>query len=117
MKCGEKWGKGHKCPDKVSLHVLEEFLEAIHHDDETDASSDSSSDAGEAFCLSQCAVAGVQGRKTIKLLGLVSKQEILILIDSGSSCSFFSDKAAAALHCKVTPAPKVSVTVANGQKL
>jgi len=26
MKCGEKWGRNHKCPDKISLHVLEELL-------------------------------------------------------------------------------------------
>ena len=29
MKCGEKWGKNHKCPEKVAMHVLEEFLEAV----------------------------------------------------------------------------------------
>lgn len=26
MKCGEKWGRNHKCPDKISLHVLEELI-------------------------------------------------------------------------------------------
>lgn len=29
FKCGEKWGPNHKCPTHVSLHVLEELLEAM----------------------------------------------------------------------------------------
>ncbi|CAD6219531.1 unnamed protein product [Miscanthus lutarioriparius] len=119
MKCGEKCGKNHKCPDKVSPHVLEEFLEAVQteppQDDLTEDSSDDDDD--EIFSLSQCAVEGVQGKKTIKLSGLVNHQEILILIDSGSSCSFISDKTVQALQCSVTSAPSVLVTVANGQKL
>jgi len=52
-------------------------------------SSDKSSDdeGDEIFSLSHHANEGVQGKKTIKLSGLVNHQEILILIDSGS---FFS---------------------------
>ena len=33
FKCGEKWGSGHKCPNHISIHVLEELLEAV---DDTD---------------------------------------------------------------------------------
>ena len=29
FKCGEKWSPGHTCPAQVSLHVLEELLEAM----------------------------------------------------------------------------------------
>jgi hypothetical protein len=29
FKCGEKWGPAHKCPAHVSLHVLEELLDAM----------------------------------------------------------------------------------------
>jgi hypothetical protein len=32
MKCGEKWGRNHKCPDKIALHVLEEYLELLSED-------------------------------------------------------------------------------------
>lgn len=107
-----------KCPEKIALHVLEEFLEAVQADQPVDISSDESSEEEEeVFSLSQCAAAGVQGRKNIKLSGLVNKQEILILIDSGSFCTFLSDKAVKALNCSVTNALAVSVTVANGQKI
>lgn len=114
MKCGKKWGKGHKCPDKISLQVLEEVLDVLQPEPTTDHSSDSSSEEDEAFSLSHQAAVGVQGRKTIKLTGRVNNQEILILIDSSSSCTFLSDKVVQALNCQVTSAPSVSVTVANG---
>ena len=78
-------------------------------------SEESSED--EVFSLSQAATVGVQGRKTIKIIGLVNSQEILILIDSGSSSSFLSQKTADTLKCDLTSAPPVTVTVANGEKI
>jgi len=32
MKCGEKWSKQHRCPDKTALHVLKEVLHAMQHE-------------------------------------------------------------------------------------
>ena len=67
--------------------------------------------------LSNFAAAGVQGKKTIKLTGLVNNQQILILLDSGSSCTFISEKSVDTLRLAVTKVPPVSVTVANGEKV
>jgi len=47
----------------------------------------------------------------------VGNKEILILIDSGSSCTFISDKIIQGLNCAVSDTAPVSVTVANGQKI
>jgi len=95
MTCGEKWNRNHTCPKKVALHVLEELMAAVQPDSFSEQSSDKSSDdeGDEIFSLSYHANEGVQGKKTIKLSGLVNHQELLILIDSGSSCPFISDKA------------------------
>jgi hypothetical protein len=30
MKCSDKWGKGHRCPKQIPLHILEEVLDAMH---------------------------------------------------------------------------------------
>lgn len=32
FKCGEPWARGHKCPDKVPLHIMEELLEVLQLD-------------------------------------------------------------------------------------
>jgi predicted aspartyl protease len=106
MKCGEKWGRNHKCPEKVALHVLEEVMEAVQPDTTTEEVSDTttedSSDEKQVFALSNFVAAEVQGKKTIKLTGLVNNQQILILIDSGSSCTFISEKAVDTLRLAVT---------------
>lgn len=122
MKCGEKWSKQHKCPEKVSMHVLEEVLAALQFEEgvktvTTDSSDDEDEDEQQIFQLSHSAAEGIQGRKTIQLCGLVNNQEILILIDSGSSCTVISESAVGTLQCSVSRVPSVTVTVANGQKV
>lgn len=34
--CGDPWARGHKCPDKVPLHIMEELLEVLHLDEPPD---------------------------------------------------------------------------------
>ena len=103
---------------KVALHVLEEFMELISDESPPDQNTLDSSDEYEAvFALSQSAAVGVPGKKTIKLHGIVKDQELLILIDSDSTCTFISDKTATALNCVLMPAPPIQVTVADGDKL
>ena len=71
MKCGEKWGRNHKCPEKVSLHVLEEVMEIFPEAIKSKPTSDEFSD-DEVFSLSQATTVGVQGRKTIKITRIVN---------------------------------------------
>lgn len=63
IKCGEKWNKQHKCPDKISLHVLEEILEAMCSGSASSSSDDSKDDStdeeSEVFQLSSSATEGV----------------------------------------------------------
>ena len=91
---------------------MEIFPEAIKSEPTSDESSDD-----KVFSLSQAATVGVQGKKTIKITGLVNSQEILILINSCSSSSFLSEKTANTLQCALTLAPPIYVIVANGEKL
>jgi hypothetical protein len=75
MRCGEKWTKQHKCPEKVPLHVLDEVLEALHSDHSKENPSNDSSDDedGDIFTLSKFVAKGVHGHKTIKLSGMIQK--------------------------------------------
>lgn len=120
MRCGEKWNRNHKCPEKISLHVLEEVLDILPTTtNSSDASSDSGGDSsdGEVFALSHCANIGIQGKKTIRLAGKVQDRDILILIDSGSTGTFLSESTAALLKCPVQTVAPIQVTVANGDKV
>lgn len=93
-------------------------MELLPTDQPKDSGSDpSNSSEDEIFSLPHCASVGVQGKKTIKLHALVNNQELLVLIDSGSSSTIISDKAAHSLHCSISKAPPVQVTVANGDKI
>jgi len=93
-------------------------MELISDESPPDQNTSDSSDEDEAvFALSQSAAVGVPGKKTIKLHGIVKDQELLILIDSGSTCTFISSKTANTLNCVLRPAPPIQVAVANGDKL
>jgi hypothetical protein len=120
MKCGEKWGKGHRCPKQVPMHILEEVLEVMQQGssstEEVDTKSISSDDEEELLSLSLSAVQGIQGPKTLKLQGLIQKQEILILVDSGSSSTFISSATATRLQLPQQQAPELLVTIAMDPK-
>lgn len=117
MKCGEKWGRGHRCPKQVPLHILEELLDIMSLEDSLEKQSDDSSSDEEVLSLSVAATEGIQGKKTMRLHGMVNKQQLLILVDSGSSNTFISQQAVTKLQCSQESAPAVTVSTANGQKL
>lgn len=94
MNCGEKRGTEHKCPRNVPLHVLEELMEVLQLEgDDTEIRDGDSKNSEEEILMSisQSAAVGVQGKRTIRLQGCIGDQEVLVLIDSGSSGKFISE--------------------------
>jgi len=92
FKCGEKWSNHHKCPQHIPLHVLEEILDAIEpvsdsSDDEPDQALDSES---PVLAIADKTEPHQPTRRTMKLLGTIAKQQVLILVDSGSIGTFIS---------------------------
>lgn len=67
--------------------------------------------------LSVAAVIGTSGPKTMCLLGSLQAQPITILVDSGSSHTFLSDKFRASLSEICALDPPIQVQVANGAML
>lgn len=118
MKCGEQYNPQHRCPKQISLHVLEEVLELFQLEPQEGQASDSDSQGSEEelLVISHCAMAGIQGKKTLKLPGFINNKEILILVDSGSSGTFISNKAVDQLNLPTVPVPALQVTVADGRK-
>lgn len=63
---------------------MEEVLDMLQLDKSESNSSDADSQNSdeEVLALSYCATVGIQGRKTIRVQGLIQDQEVLILIET-----------------------------------
>jgi predicted aspartyl protease len=98
---------------------LEEVLEAISVDDSQDEAQEAASTSSEeeVLSLSMSAVEGIQGKKTMRLQGLVNNQEVLLLVDSGSSSTFISIHTAKKLQLVPQDTTEVMVKMANGNKV
>jgi len=103
FKCGDKWSKQHKCSPQVPLHIIEELLEVIDYPDTYESDSD---DITTPVGSSLMAIADecsslTKHRRTMQLRGLIGKQEVLILVDSGSEYSFVSEDMVTKVQCSV----------------
>jgi hypothetical protein len=67
--------------------------------------------------LSLAAVAGTEAPNSMRIQAMVGDQVMILLVDSGSSHTFVTTNFAARAGCQLSPAPTVSVRVANGQFL
>ncbi|XP_019197771.1 PREDICTED: uncharacterized protein LOC109191615 [Ipomoea nil] len=67
--------------------------------------------------VSLCAVVGGEGMNTLKLLGHIQKQPVVILVDSGSTHSFLDPKIMCQLRREPEKANPLVVTVANGERV
>jgi hypothetical protein len=118
FKCGAKWGRNHKCSQHVPLHVMEELLEVLQMEaGQSTTDGDASDSDTELLALSFSGVAGTTINKTMRLQGLCGKQELLILIDSGSSGSFISEQYVAKVGLQTDAIPEMQVSMAIGKQM
>ena len=82
-----------------------------------DQDQDQTSSEEEMLPLSWYANEGTQSKRTIRLQGLINNQEILILVDSGSSSTFISSATAQKLQFHQEDTVSVQITVANGSQI
>ncbi|XP_019183954.1 PREDICTED: uncharacterized protein LOC109178857 [Ipomoea nil] len=120
FKCFEPWNPGHKCKGPT-FNIIEEFespeLEEENKEDqpeEEEAVGDSGQDEAE---VTLCAVIGGEGMNTIKLMGTINRQTVVILVDCGSTHSFLDPRILNQLKITPAKASPLTVTIANGDKL
>jgi hypothetical protein len=118
----EVWGQyspQHRCPNQIQFHVLEEWLNAMDSSGTDSDTSDKGAGDGpeEILSLSVAAIEGVQGKKTMRLQGLIQHQEVLILVDSGSSSTFIRAELVQELGLVTTKTKPAIITVADGGQL
>ena len=116
FKCGEKWSKQHQCPQQVPLHIIEELLEVLDHSDgDTSDDGDLCSPVDSSLmALSTASVPTQKKRRTMQLQGFIGKQEVLILVDSGSVSSFISESVVQQQKLSGTPISSEHFVVADG---
>lgn len=79
-----------------------------------DVQSDSAPSEQLFMAPSNDAITGLEGPRTMRLVGHIQGQEVLILVDSGSSHTFLSDQIARKLVEVQSLDKSMSVQVANG---
>lgn len=117
FKCGERWGQGHQCGPTVQLHVVEELLDLLQANPMEPAALGHDSDDEVLMSISKVATTGQTTPHTVRLIGSIGDQVVVILVDSGSSHSFISEAVAARIPHKVTPPTPITVKIADGGAL
>lgn len=117
FKCGEKWNQHHTCPAKVSLHVIEEILDALTEVQVDGESQDSEITEDIITVVDSEAPACLKRRRTLKLCGQIGKQQILILVDSGSVGTFVSDALVHRLQLPTVPSDPMKFVTADGSPM
>ena len=118
--CGERWGRDHRCGPTVPLHVVEELLAMIQVDEssvEPSVQTNNNETGSEFMHISQAAAEGGQNATTMRLQGWIQQQEVLMLVDSGSSHTFVSSALAERLQLPKRSIRPLHVKVANGGQM
>lgn len=111
--CGERYSRGHVCAPTVQLHVVEELWGLFGCEMDSNSSHEDKGIQADLCVVSAAAQQGVEPPLTIRIKGVVNSQEVLMLIDSGSSHSFISE-ATAAKWATVRRCRPMHVKVADG---
>ena len=112
FNCDDKFTSGHRCKGPELL-LLEGNIDDDSEGDNTKAEIDLPSDPE----ISLHALTGWTAAKTMRVTAKIGTQDVVVLIDSGSTHNFISDKVATLLHLPVVPTAPFNVRVANGQPL
>jgi hypothetical protein len=117
IRCAERWSREHKCAASVQLHVVQELLELFNMEDLEKLSSASDQQDFLFMAISQEAVTGTEGPRTMRLQGTIHGLPALILVDSGSTHTFLSQSFALSLQHVSPTDTNIKVQVANGAVL
>jgi hypothetical protein len=98
----------------MQLHVVEELLDLLQAEHDDPATIDDDSEEETLMSISKLAASGATTPRAVRVVGMIEDQEVLILVDSGSSHCFLSDTVAAKLSIQAAEIPVSRVRVAGG---
>lgn len=117
FKCGNKWTKEHKCPPQVAIHVIKELLDALEDAGIEDVEPDYEALEEIAMAVGHTSFSDQSTRRSMKLCGFISKNEVLILVDSSSVASFINNQLAERLQLATVPCQTTNFVAADGSPM
>lgn len=108
FNCDEPYTYGHQCK-KLFVIILEEERNTERMEFNEDIDTD--------CVVSLHAFKGQPPAETIKLVGKVKNNEVVILVDPGSTHSFLDPSAVRRVNCEVVMTNPLQVTVAGGGRI
>jgi hypothetical protein len=101
--CNEAYSRGH---NRICRRIY--YIDGVQIDGD---------EGEEAPVFSLHAVAGVTVSSTIQLRVTVGAEVFIALIDTGSTHSFIGEEAARRTGLPIEPRPRLTATVANGERI
>jgi hypothetical protein len=115
FNCNSKFTPGHKCQGPQLL-LLECQPAEYEIEEEEFQISDNMGDQAEPE-ISLHALTGWTSPQTMRVAATIGSQHVMVLIDSGSTHNFLSEKIARLLRLLVVPMKSFVVRIANGERL
>jgi hypothetical protein len=119
--CDEKYFPGHKCKEqKIFMAICEDILEedvetprVFESLEITDINPPSNPPEVEPV-TSLNALNGFSTPQTLKLIGYIKNQKVIILVDSGRTHNFIHRRIAQKTHCYIHVVNNFQIMIANG---
>jgi hypothetical protein len=119
--CDDKYFSGHKCKEQklfmaISEDISEEYVETplvSESPDITDITPPSDPPEVEPI-ISLNALTGFSAPQTLKLIGYIKQQKVIILVDSGSTHNYIHCHIAHETHCYIHAVNNFQIMIANG---
>ena len=114
FNCDEKFALGHKCrlQQAFLIEVVEEYVDGCEL-----ISDDKEEERVAIPEISLHALSDISTLQTMRVVGTIRGQRLLVLIDSGSTHNFVNVKFAKKMRCDKVAAPTFQVMVVNGDRL
>jgi hypothetical protein len=119
--CDDKYFSGHKCKEQnifmaISEDISEEDVETplvSESPESTDITPPSDPPEVEPI-ISLNALTSFSAPQTLKLIGYIKHQKVIILVDSGSTHNFIHRRIAQETHCYIHAINNFQIMIANG---
>ena len=123
-RCGEKWDRKHRCANgkEKNLYNCEATNDSNNDDSDIEGIEDTPEFSPEVDDesipqVSLSAMTGILQPQTLKLRGHIKKNNVMVLIDTGSTHNFLDSTMAKRLNIFTFPMPNMKVMVADGKKI